>query len=176
MRNPKQTAILVTLSLVFAIVWGVALAYSKIHNDECTKELSFIFSIWFHVVLMTVYIATVCVNFILFDYMEDASDNRGQVALWRRRASIFIGLRVSLLGAWMFVFFYRTKKDVFSSFVIGTHLIYILIEMFGFIYAISSDKAYSIYTTYYYFSVSIQVFVGFLLLVITSFHTAICKV
>jgi len=175
MKNPTQTAILIVLSLAFSVIWGIALAYSEIHKEPCATELNIMFSVWFHVVLMTLYIASVCVNFILFDYMEEASDNRGQVALWRRRATVFIGLRISLLAAWMFVFFYRTQKDIFSSFVIGTHLIYVLMEMLGFIYAIMADKATSVYTTYYYISVSIQVLVSFLLLTITLFHTAICK-
>jgi len=175
MKNPTQTAVLVFLSLAFSVVWGVALGYSEIHEQECTKNLSVLFSVWFHVLLMTFYISSVCINFILFDYMEEAADNRGQVALWRRRATVFIGLRVALLGAWMFVFFYRTTKDVFSSFVIGTHLIYVVIEMLGFVYAITTDKAKSAYTTVYYVSVSIQLLASFFLLIITIYHTLICK-
>lgn len=175
MKNPTQTAVLVFLSLAFSVIWGVALGYSEIHQQECINNLSVMFSVWFHVLLMTFYIATVCANFILFDYMEESADNRGQVALWRRRATVFIGLRIALLAAWMFVFFYRTKKDIFSSFVIGTHLIYVVIEMLGFVYAISADKATSVYTTYYNISVSIQLLVSFLLFIITIFHTVICK-
>ena len=175
MKNPTQTAVLVFVSLAFSVVWGVALGYSKIHKDECVNELSLMFTVWFHVVLMTCYISTVCINFILFDYMEESDDNRGQVALWRRRATVFIGLRISLLAAWMFVFFYRTEKDIFSSFVIGTHLLYVLIEMLGFVYAIIVDKAKSKYTSYYYISVTVQVLVSLLLLIITIFHTAVCK-
>ena len=175
MKNPTQTAVLIFLSLAFSVIWGVALAYSEIHKEACVDELNLMFSVWFHAVLMTMYIASVCINFILYDYMEEASDNRGQVALWRRRATVFIGLRISLLAAWMFVFFYNTQKDIFSSFVIGTHLIYVLMEMLGTIYAIIADKAKSVYTTYYYISVSIQVLVSFLLLIITLFHNAICK-
>lgn len=175
MKNPAQTAILVFLSLAFSTVWGVTLGYSEIHKQECANNLSFMFTLGFHVVLMTLYVASVCTNFIIFDYMEESSDNRGQVALWRRRATIFIGLRISLLVAWMFVFFFRTKKDVFSSFVIGTHFVYVCIEMLGFVYAIMADKATSAYTTLYYISVSIQLVVSLLLLIITIFHTAICK-
>ncbi len=175
MKNPTQTAILVFLSLAFSVIWGIALGYSEIHKQECTKSLSAMFSVWFHVILMTFYIATVCVNFILFDYMEEAADNRGQVALWRRRATVFIGLRVALLGAWMYVFFYRTTKDVFSTFVIGTHLLYVIIEMLGFFYAIMTDKAKSVYANVYYGSVSVQLLASLLLLIITIYHTVICK-
>tara|TARA_B100001094_G_scaffold121516_2_gene117231 strand:+ start:12060 stop:12590 length:531 start_codon:yes stop_codon:yes gene_type:complete len=175
MKNPTQTAVLVFLSLAFSVVWGIALGYSEIHKQYCANELSLMFTVWFHVVLMTFYIFSVCVNFILFDYMEESTDNKGQVALWRRRAIVFIGLRISLLAAWMFVFFYHTKKDVFSSFVIGTHFLYVVIEMLGFVYAIMADKAHSKYTKYYYISVGLQLLVSFLLLIITIFHTAICK-
>lgn len=175
MKNPTQTAILLFLSLAFSVIWGVALAFSEIHNEPCVAELNIMFSVWFHVLLMTLYIASVCVNFIIFDYMEESFDNRGQVALWRRRATVFIGLRISLLAAWMFVFFYHTQKDIFSSFVIGTHLLYVVIEMFGFIYAIMADKAKSVYSFYYYASVSIQFLVSFLLVIITILHNAICK-
>lgn len=174
MKNPTQTVALVILSIALSIAWGVALGYSKIHDLECTKTLHAMFSIPFHVALMTLYIASVCINFVLFAYMEEAYDNRGQVALWRRRAAVFIGLRISLLGSWMFVFFFRVKKDVFSSFVIFAHFCYVLLEMFGFIYAIMVDKATK-FVSYYYASVFVQIIVSFLLLVITVFHSTICK-
>ena len=138
-------------------------------------EGQFMYSIPLNMVLMTLYLMSVSVNFVLFDFMEDAAENRGKVAIWRRRATVFIGLRISLLSAWMYVFFYLAKKDTFASFVIGTHLMSVLIEAIGFIYAILVDKARSKFTMYYFVSVSVQILVSLLMLIITVLHISICE-